>query len=121
MDAILSSKESLSAVINKLFTAPEDEFNELFPTLYSTKVQATVNGEHLDYDLVKAQFQKVRAGPKAHIEVVDLVREGKQYAWRHVGKGTLPDGKKLEVEIFLFGELDDEGKMVRQTENIRFA
>jgi hypothetical protein len=48
-----------------------------------------------------------------------LVKEGRKYAWRHVEEGTLPDGKKLEIKIFLFGELDEDGKVLRQTESIR--
>jgi len=119
MDAALTSKESLTATINKLFGCSDDSFHDFFSTLFSTKIQAVVNDETMDYDGLRASFEKLRDGPKLSANVLDLVKDGRNYAWRHVVEGTLPDGNKMVVKIFLFGELDEDGKVLRQTESVR--
>lgn len=44
--------------------------------------------------------------------VLDLLRYGNNFSWYHVGETTLPDGKETGVQTFVFGELDDEGRVV---------
>ncbi|KAK1828064.1 hypothetical protein QBC39DRAFT_375098 [Podospora conica] len=118
MDAALSSKTSLAAAITKVFTCPDEIFLDYLATLFSPNLKAVVNNEAKDFDWLKAKATELRARPKMDIVVHDLFRDGKKFAWRHVGKSTLPDGKKKRVEVFVFGELDDQGRVVRQNEMV---
>jgi len=121
MDAALTSKPALRAAISALFTAPDAEFDAHFGALFAPDLEAVVNGEPFDFDRVKTNLRNLRAGPKLEVDVLDLVRSGNEYAWRHTVTGDLPDGKKLFVEIFVMGELDAEGRVVKQREGVRFA
>jgi len=78
-----------------------------------------VNDEAIDYDRLKAEFHKLHDSPKLFVKVMDLARDGRKYAWRHVEQGKLPDGKEVVVHVFWFGKLDGDGRVVRQTESVR--
>ena len=115
MEAVLASKSSLAAFITKLHSFPDDDY---LTSLYAPNIKATVNDETYDMDAIKALIQTLGTHPKMTIDVLDLLREGRNFAWRHVGESSLPDGKTKKVQVFAFGELDADGRVVRQEESV---
>eukprot|EP01037_Dinobryon_pediforme_P022583 gene22583-23789_t len=49
----------------------------------------------------------------ARIEVLDELRDGNRYADRHRVHVTKHDGSKVVQEVYLFAELDAEGRFAR--------
>ncbi|KAK0742785.1 hypothetical protein B0T18DRAFT_391691 [Schizothecium vesticola] len=118
MAAALFSKTSLAAAIIKLYTCPDEIYLDYLDTLFASNIKAIVNDEALHFDDVNDKVKELRAGPKLSFPVLDLLRDGKNFAWRHVGKSTLLEGKKKGVQTFVFEELDDEGRVMRQNERV---
>lgn len=118
MDAALSSKASLAAAITKLYTCSDETYPDYLASLFASSVKAIVNDEAMDFGNIEEKIKQLRAGPKMEFSVLDLLRDGNNFAWRHVGVTALPDGKKMGVQTFAFGELDDEGKVMRQNERV---
>lgn len=118
MDAALSSKATLAAAITKLYTCSDEIYPDYLASLFASSVKAIVNDEAMDFDNIVEKIKQLRAGPKMEFSVLDLLRDGKKFAWRHVGMAALPDGEKMGVKTFVLGEPDEEGRVVQQNERV---
>lgn len=121
MDAVLSTKESTKDFYDKLFSAPDAAtFDALFAEAYSPAVKVKVSGKEWTFDSLKAHFAELRAGPPMSTTVHELLRDGRAFAWRQTSEADLPDGKRLKAQIFMFGSIGEDDKIVEVNELVRF-
>jgi hypothetical protein len=55
------------------------------------------------------------------IGVLDALQDGDQVASRHLVTAVKPDGGEIETEVYLFGRLAADGRLVRVVETSRMV
>ena len=84
---------------------------------FTPDYQQRTDGELLDRDGFAAHIRAVRAlAASGRIEVREAVRQGHRIADRHEVTVTRHDGTTSRIEIYLFGELADDGRLRRVDE-----
>jgi predicted SnoaL-like aldol condensation-catalyzing enzyme len=96
---------------------------EQFPLLetidryFAPGYRQCTDGEEIDragfVEHMRALRRRVASG---QVEVIEAVREGNHVADRHRVEVTKPDGGTVTMEVYLFGDLDDTGRLVRVDE-----
>lgn len=98
----------------------DDDTHPLDATIdryFTPDYQQRTDGELLDRDGFAAHIRAVRAlAASGRIEVREAVRQDHRIADRHEVTGTRHDGATSRIEIYLFGELADDGRFRRVDE-----
>lgn len=85
-------------------------------------VQVT-DGTEFDHDGFLAHARHLRGlreqGLTARVEVLDAVRRGRDLATRHLVSSLKPGGATAQIEVYLFGTLDEDGRLLRVNEATR--
>jgi hypothetical protein len=119
MASIFSSIESVDAFHRRLFGGSEAEFDAVFDEVYSPDVEVTISGKPHDAASLKAHFLQLRAGPKLDITVLYALCDGSTFAARQSAVAGLPDGTEMTVELYFFGTLGEDGRIVKLDEMVR--
>lgn len=81
---------------------------------FSPSYRQRTNGHWDDREAFAQHARKLReVVESARIEVLDELRDGQRYADRHRVYVTKRDGSQVVQEVYLFAELDAEGRFKR--------
>ena len=80
----------------------------------------STDGTELDYAGVVDHMRLLRQRvPSGRIDVLDALQDGDRVADRHLVTAVKPDGGEIETEVYLFGRLAADGRLVRVVETSR--
>ncbi|KAA0016277.1 nuclear transport factor 2 family protein [Salinicola corii] len=106
-------RSALDAILNQQCLPLE----EALASHFSPEYQQRTNGHWDDREAFAEHAAKLREiVVSADVEVLDELREGNRYADRHIVRVTKRDGSEVVQEVYLFGELDSEGRFLRVEE-----
>lgn len=109
----------ITDALDEVCFGDEEQFPliETIDRYFAPGYRQCADGEEVDrtgfIEHVQALRQRVASG---RVEVIEVVREGNHLADRHRVEATKPDGSTVTMEIYLFGELDETGRLVRVDE-----
>ncbi len=84
---------------------------------FTPDYQQRTDGELVDRDGFVDHVRALRAiVSKGQIEVIEVIREGRRIADRHRVTVTKRDGTVSQLEVYLFGEFADDGRLRRVDE-----
>lgn len=93
----------LAAIFTPTFTQRDNDTTRDFPAFV----------EHIRW------VREVTGGDIGDIDVVQFLRDGNQLAERHVNKTTMPDGRPVESETFMFVEVAEDGRIEKVVELVK--
>lgn len=103
-------RSALDDILNQQQHPLEDVLDRHFSPGYRQRT----NGRWDDREAFAQHARKLReVVASACIEVLDELRDGRRYADRHRVHVTKRDGTQIVHEVYLFAELDAEGRFVR--------
>lgn len=103
-------RSALDAILNQQQCPLEDVLDRHFSPGYMQRT----NGHWDDRETFAQHARKLReVVASARIEVLDELRDGQRYADRHRVHVTKRDGTQVVQEVYLFAELDAEGRFAR--------
>ena len=106
-------RTALHDLLNEQSTALDEALDRHFSPRYRQRT----NGVWTDRVEFAAHIAHLRALVQSvTIEVLDELVDGRRYADRHVITVRKRDGKSTVQEVYLFGELDEEGRFLRVEE-----
>lgn len=93
-------------LVNRRLTVDEAMDRHFAPTF-----RQRTNGRWDGRDAVAARIAQMReAVAQATVTVLDEVRDGPRYAERHVIDLRKRDGERVSLEVYVFAELDADGR-----------
>jgi len=108
----LASQETWQKTLNDIFDVSDDDFDNLFNSIWAPEIEATIDGITLDHTNLSAHLKRLRdaVGPgDDRIKVIYLFRDGERFASRHSASATLKDGRETRTQGYVFGELNSKG------------
>ncbi len=111
---------SIAAALSELLNDQDLSVEAVLSRHFTEDYRQSTNGEWIDRAGFAQQITQLRAGI-AHVEVTvrnELVQGG-AYAERHVIHVTQRDGGTAAQEVYLFGELGDDGRFRLLEELVR--
>jgi len=109
----------IETALNEVCFGGEDRY-PLAATLdryFAPGYRQYTDGETVDRDGFAAHIKTLRAlVADGHIEVLEAVRQDNRVADRHLVTVTRHDGTTQRIEIYLFGELAPDGRLLRVDE-----
>lgn len=113
--------QKIEHVLNEAcFGGDEHPVEEVAQQHFAASYCQITDGQELDWDgfveHMRALRRRVDTG---RIEILEIVSTGNHFADRHLVTAAKIDGSKVVAEVYMFGELNDEGQFVRITETAR--
>lgn len=123
MSNSLYSKKHWQAAFNSIFnpdpTKDTDDGNELSKYFKPSYSQIT-GGKKSNFDEFANHVDVVLSHLlKAEFTIHEFVTDGVAVTWRHIATMSMKDGGALELEVFLIGKVDGEGRFERIVESTR--
>lgn len=113
MNANTTIRTALDELLNQAHLPLEDVLDRHFSPDYRQRV----NGHWHDRDAFVQHACKLRdIVAAARIEILDELRVGDRYADRHRVHIRKHDGSRVVQEVYLFAQLDEEGRFARVEE-----
>jgi predicted SnoaL-like aldol condensation-catalyzing enzyme len=115
-------KTFIAAVLTEVCFGSEEQrpVEETIDRYFTPDYRQRTDGETLTRDAFVDHIRHLRTRVvSGQIEVVEALREGNLIADRHRVRAVKPDGSKLEVEVYLFGELAADDRLRRVDEASR--
>lgn len=108
---------AIHTVLDELLNQQELPLDALLDRHFSPYYRQRTNGKWDDRQAFARHARKLREiVASARIEVLDELRDGNRYADRHQVHITKRDGAEVSQEVYLFAELDTEGRFLRVEE-----
>ncbi|QEA14363.1 nuclear transport factor 2 family protein [Comamonas flocculans] len=105
---------SIHRVLDDLLNQGTLPLDEVLDRHFSPAYRQRTNGQWDDRRAFALHARKLReVVAVARIEVLDELRDGRRYADRHRVHITKRDGAELLQEVYLFAELDADGRFAR--------
>lgn len=105
---------SIHTVLDQLLNQQHLALNDVIDRYFSPHYRQRTNGVWDDRAAFTQHIRKLReVVASVRIEVLDELRDGNRYADRHCVYVTKRDGSTVVQEVYLFGELDHEGRFLR--------
>jgi hypothetical protein len=115
----LATPATFEKALNETFNHTDDDFTALFNAMWSPNLQATIDGKPFDRDGLYTHLQTLRAAiAEGKLTCLTLIKEGNKFAERHRGEATMKDGGKTDMDAFAFGELGEDGRIVKFEEAV---
>jgi len=112
-------KAFLAAVLTEVCFGDETQ-HPLTPTIdryFAPDYRQRADGVELDRASFEAHIRHVRSTvSSATVEIMETLQEGNRIADRHLIQATKRDGSVIQVEVHLFGELAQDGRIRRINE-----
>lgn len=106
-------RTALDGILNQQHFPLEEVLDRHFSPDYRQRT----NGQWDDREAFASHARKLReVVASARFEVLDELRDGNRYADRHRVHVTKRDGTQVVQEVYLFAELDAEGRFARVEE-----
>lgn len=108
------SHTTMSAVLSDLYVDHQMDLDQILDKHYAPDFRQRTNGTWIDRKgfaehQAALRGRIVRAEVTVHEELVD----GSAYAERHTVNAVNRDGEKLSIEVYVFGELAEDGRFRR--------
>ncbi|EFX03598.1 mitochondrial substrate carrier protein [Grosmannia clavigera kw1407] len=115
-----AKQESFQAGLLSLFSGnTEDTEADLSKLFHPTFTQQDNDGMR-DFPAFVEHIRHLRKIlPSVFLVVTQFLRDGTQFADRHISSTTLPDGTVGGAETFMFGEVAEDGRLVWLSEIVR--
>jgi hypothetical protein len=108
---------TIRTVLDELLNQQQLPLDEILDRHFSSDCRQRTNGKWDDRQAFAQHAHKLReVVASARIEVLDELHDGNRYADRHHVHITKRDGAKVSQEVYLFAELDTEGRFLRVEE-----
>lgn len=105
---------SIHSVLDQLLNQQHQPLEDVINRHFSPSYKQRTNGVWDDREAFTQHIRKLReVVASVRIEVLDELHDGNRYADRHCVYVTKRDGSTVVQEVYLFGEVDKEGKFVR--------
>ncbi|NHC63042.1 nuclear transport factor 2 family protein [Paenalcaligenes suwonensis] len=105
---------SIHTVLDQLLNQQQLDLSDVIDRHFSPHYRQRTNGVWDDRTAFTQHIRKLReVVASVRIEVLDELRDGNRYADRHCVYVTKRDGSTVVQEVYLFGELDHEGRFLR--------
>lgn len=105
---------SIHTVLDQLLNQQQLDLSDVIDRHFSPHYRQRTNGVWDDRTAFTQHICKLReVVASVRIEVLDELRDGNRYADRHCVYVTKRDGSTVVQEVYLFGELDHEGRFLR--------
>ncbi|KAJ2980872.1 hypothetical protein NQ176_g2373 [Zarea fungicola] len=120
LDDLFATGETFVGAVAQLFRGPESETEAIIKRLYTEDCDITVMGNKMTRDDLLAYIKKVQ-GEYSTIDfrTERFVRNGNQFAEKHISIGQAKYGSVTEAEVWVMGELNAEGKAIVLQETMR--
>lgn len=106
--------------VSQLFRGPESETEALIKRLYTEDCAITVMGNKMTRDNLLAYMKKMQGEyPTIHFRSERFVRNGNQFAEKHMSTAHAKDGSVTEAEVWVMGELNADGRATVLQETMR--
>ncbi len=104
----------IHCALNDILNQQQRPLGDVLDQHFSPSYRQRTNGHWDDREAFAQHARKLREVVKsARIEVLDELRDGQRYADRHRVHVTKRDGSQVVQEVYLFAELDAEGRFKR--------
>lgn len=104
----------IRSALDDLLNQQQCPLEDVLDRHFSPDYRQRTNGRWDDRAAFACHARKLReVVASAHIEVLDELRDGNRYADRHRVHVTKTDGSKVVQEVYLFAELDAQGRFAR--------
>ncbi|MGN6125323.1 MAG: hypothetical protein ACTHON_02060 [Humibacter sp.] len=111
---------SISAALHDLINDQELSVEDALDRHFRPEYRQSTNGDWIDRATFAEQMTQLRTFvDHAEIEVVAELTQGDIYAERHVLTATQRDGGTASQEVFLFGEIAEDGRFASLEELVR--
>lgn len=108
----------IQEVLDALLNQPHLHIEQIMQRYFSPYYRQNTNGQWDDYDGFVRHAQQLRAlVAHARIEVLNELQSGLHYADRHRVHATKHDRSLVVQEVYLFAQLDAQGRLVRVHES----
>ncbi|MGG4774265.1 nuclear transport factor 2 family protein [Paenalcaligenes sp. Me52] len=108
------SAVSIHTVLDQLLNQQDLPLKDVINRHFSPHYRQRTNGVWDDHAAFSQHIRKLReVVESARIEVLDELHDGNRYADRHCVYVTKRDGSTVVQEVYLFGELDSDGRFLR--------
>lgn len=105
---------SIHTVLDQLLNQQHLPLNEVLDRFFSPHYRQRTNGMWDDREAFAQHIRKLReVVASVRIDVLDELHDGNRYADRHCVYVTKRDGSSVVQEVYLFGELDEDGRFIR--------
>ncbi|KAL6249337.1 hypothetical protein RBB50_003190 [Rhinocladiella similis] len=114
------SVSSFKSLFLDAFTGSEAVFEATLSKYFSPDYIQVTDGHSSTYGEFKEHMKKIRSMTRSmDVDVKLLVQDENKIADRHVVKIEKTDGSRVELDVLLIGERDDQGRMLRVWETTR--
>ena len=108
---------SIKNLLDDLLNHQDESVPDVMDKHLSSDYRQRTDGTWDDRDGVGRHFEHLRTLVQhAEISVLDEITDGRTYADRHIVHITKRDGSRVTQEVYLFGDLDREGRFTRVEE-----
>lgn len=113
-------RRTLDKMYREIFTGAEENIEASVARYFSENYVQVTDGVSIRYpEFLEHVRHLMRVVKRIDIQVLDALRDGDQIADRHIVKIVRNDGANSTIEVYLFGELDRDGRCVSVTETTR--
>ncbi len=119
VDTAKDAAAYLESALGEVCFGDEDRFplEATIDRYFAPDYQQRTDGELVDREGFAEHIRALRGlVAEGHIEVVEVVREGRRIAGHHLVTVTKCDGSSSKIEVYLFGEFADDGRLRRVDE-----
>ncbi|UYO92432.1 nuclear transport factor 2 family protein [Pollutimonas sp. M17] len=104
----------IRSALDDLLNQQQHPLEDVLARHFSPDYRQRTNGQWDDREAFAQHACKLReVVASARIDVLDELRDGNRYADRHRVHVTKRDGSKVVQEVYLFAEMDTEGRFAR--------
>jgi hypothetical protein len=104
----------IRSALDDLLNQQQRPLDDVLAHHFSPNYRQRTNGQWSDREVFAQHVRKLReVVASARIEVLDELCDGNRYADRHLVHVAKRDGSKVVQEVYLFAELDAEGRFAR--------
>ncbi|MGB6241839.1 MAG: nuclear transport factor 2 family protein [Castellaniella sp.] len=102
---------NIRSALDDLLNQQQRPLEDVLTRHFGPDFRQRTNGQWADRDAFAQHARKLReVTASARIEILDELRDGNRYADRHRVYVVKRDGSRVVQEVYLFAELDAEGR-----------
>ena len=105
---------TINAALDDLLNHRDIDLGEALDRHFAGDYRQRTNGDWSDREAFRAHIAHLRSIVEtAQVAVVEEMVEGGRYAERHIVEVNKKDGARVVQEVYVFGDLDAEGRFTR--------
>jgi len=113
-------RQALDKIYREVFTSPEQDIERVARKYFSDSYVQITDGVSICYPEFLEHIRHLKSiAKRIDVQVVDALRDGDKIADRHIVKIVRNDDDTSSIEVYLFGELASDGRLISVTETTR--